>query len=136
MEAGEAIPLAKWTTYEEDVAYYGRGLEKMKKTAHQDFADGRKRLPLRIQTFREAQEDPEKMKKYVAALQTLQDQGFTRWTDEHKRKIGQWFGDESFGEPASIQNGRDERIPSAGRWKGLRHVGWVHRESDPSLAQN
>ncbi|XRA95871.1 hypothetical protein NFJ02_01g35660 [Pycnococcus provasolii] len=93
MEAGEAIPLAKWTTYEEDVAYYGRGLEKMKKAAHQDFADGRKRLPLRIQTFREAQEDPEKMKKYVAALQTLQDQGFTRWTDEHKRKIGQWFGD-------------------------------------------
>lgn len=93
MMAGEEVPVMDWTTYDDDAAYYGRGLTKMKETAVKDFAAGRKRLPERLAMFREAQKDPEKMKEYVNGLRALNDQGFTRWTDQHKRDLGQWFSD-------------------------------------------
>ena len=93
MMAGEEVPVMDWTTYDDDDAYYGRGLTKMKETAVKDFAAGRKRLPERLAMFREAQKDPEKMKEYVNGPRALNDQGFTRWTDQHKRDLGQWFSD-------------------------------------------
>ena len=54
---------------------------------------GAARRSKRGKRLREAQKDPEKMKEYVNGLRALNDQGFTRWTDQHKRDLGQWFSD-------------------------------------------